>query len=385
MNQSKRAVIAIPALNESVDLADCLASLSIQRDSLGEPIGSKAFEVLIYANNCTDHTAEVAREWAARMLQPITIVEEKLPNHRANAGWARKRAMDLAANRLELSGGDAIFTTDADSCVAPNWVQATWTELDRGVDCVAGYVGGKRQDILILGTPFVNRCMLEETYKRLAAEIYARCDPRPHDPWPNHRVSSGASLAVRLSAYRAIGGLPARGSGEDKALTQALDDAGFKVRHSTDVYVSTSYRLNGRAQGGAADTIRHRLETPDAFCDDDLEPALRLVRRALCRGHLRRFWDSAFEEWNASFRWGISAEKTLDISHKKTPFSQAWESVCRENPQLAASVRLCPSDLPRQIAIAKRLLRLLDADAVKTNNFQDDRFRSVESDALEFA
>jgi hypothetical protein len=71
-------------------------------------------------------------------------------------------------------------------------------------------------------------------------------------------------------------------------LTEALDRAGFKVRHSMAVSVSTSCRLDGRAQGGAADTMRLRHAAPDSPCDDDLEPALKATRRALYRGILRK-------------------------------------------------------------------------------------------------
>jgi len=47
-----------------------------------------------------------------------------------------------------------------------------------------------------------------------------------------------------------------------------------------DVCVSTSCRFDGRATGGAADTMRYRHAIPDAPCDEEIEPALQATRRA---------------------------------------------------------------------------------------------------------
>jgi hypothetical protein len=59
------------------------------------------------------------------------------------------------------------------------------------------------------------------------AAIHQHLDPRPHDPWPRHASEPGASLAVTLQAYRAIGGLPCIAFGEDGALVAALTASGL--------------------------------------------------------------------------------------------------------------------------------------------------------------
>jgi cellulose synthase/poly-beta-1,6-N-acetylglucosamine synthase-like glycosyltransferase len=291
-SQSHLSVVAIPAHNEAPYIAECLAALALQRDRAGAPIAQGSLEILVFANNCTDQTVSVARQASQSIPHPVVVVEENMPTGQLNAGWARKRAMDLAAVRLAevapIHG--LILTTDADSRVAPTWLAATLHEFGKGVDCVAGYIDAIPGEYIALGGKFLSRGRLEDTYLRYIAEIDARCDPRPHDPWPNHRVSSGASLAVTLAAYSAIGGLPPRPVGEDSALTSALNRAGFKTRHSMDVYVSTSCRFEGRATGGAADTMRYRHGVSDAPCDHDIEPALQATRRALCKGILRGRW-----------------------------------------------------------------------------------------------
>jgi len=359
--RSKRAVVAIPAHNEASYITDCLAALALQRDEAGAPLPKDWLEILIFANSCSDETASVARQAASSIPHTVVVVEENMPEGKLNAGWARKRAMDLAAIRLaEIAPiRGLILTTDADSRVAPTWVTATLREFDKGVDCVAGYIDAIPPEYIALGGRFLSRGRLEDTYLSCIAEISALCDPRPHDPWPNHRVSSGASLAVTVAAYSAIGGLPAQPVGEDSALTKTLDRAGFKVRHSMDVCVMTSCRFDGRAKGGAADTMQHRHVNPDAPCDDELEPALVATRRALCKGILREKWmtGSTSRAWPSILTPSDIA--SLSGRGREQSFEDVWDSLCNRNPGLKKGAPLRPSELPRQIAIAKMVLRQL--------------------------
>jgi hypothetical protein len=369
-------VVAIPAHNEAPYIADCLAALALQRDRAGAPIAQGSMEILVFANNCTDQTASVARQASQSIPHPVTVVEENMPAGQLNAGWARKRAMDLAAMRLaEIAPiNGLILTTDADSRVAPTWLAATLHEFAKGVDCVAGYIDAIPEEYIALGGKFLSRGRLEDTYLRYIAEINARCDPRPHDPWPNHRVSSGASLAVSLAAYSAIGGLPPRPVGEDSALASALERAGFKIRHSMDVYVSTSCRFEGRATGGAADTMRYRHAVPDAPCDEDIEPALQATRRALCKGILRQRWLNG----PAARAWPAALPVSSEIAHlfdgtRTCSFEDAWEAVYDRSRALKPAGPLRPSDLPRQIAIAKMIVRQLRTPLSWRKISPDDR------------
>ncbi|MGJ5177492.1 glycosyltransferase [Bradyrhizobium oligotrophicum] len=376
LSQSRLAVVAIPAQNEASDIAGCLAALAMQRDEAGAPIARGSLEILVFANSCTDDTAAVARQAARSIPHPVVVAEEDMPAARRNAGWARKRAMDLAAIRLAevapLHG--LILTTDADSRVSPTWFAATLRAFDKGVDCVAGYIDAIPAEYVALGDRFLARGRLEDTYLRYIAEIDARCDPRPHDPWPTHRVSSGASLAVTAAAYAAIGGLPPRPVGEDAALTVALERAGLKVRHAMDVSVATSCRFDGRASGGAADTMRHRHGHPDAPCDDDLEPALQATRRALCKGILRERWSRGPSAGRRSAGLGTSREiiRTFDRLATRT-FEDAWEAVCDLSPALKRGTPLRPSDLPRQIAIARMIVRHLRPSVTQPKSVPGDR------------
>ncbi|MDX7951684.1 glycosyltransferase [Lichenihabitans sp. Uapishka_5] len=364
------AIVAIPACNEAGRIEACLAALATQRDGCGAPIEAGAFEILVYANNCSDNTADVVTRFAETCPHPLRVVSARHEPARANAGWARKAAMDLAADRLEVAGchQGLLLTTDADSLVSPTWFAATRTEMARPVDCVAGYIDALPEEIMRLGPRFVRRGRLEDRYLRQIAEIYARCDPRPHDPWPNHRVSSGASLAVTLLAYRAVGGLPAVALGEDAAFTRAIEAAGLRVRHPMSVTVATSCRFDGRAKGGAADTMRLRHAVEEAPCDDDVELVLALLRRALLRGRLRQAHAAgtlADPGWARRLGLDRPAWQALVGQDNTGAFEPVWERVQAECPSLRRHCTLRPADLPRQIARAEALLRRLASDPVK--------------------
>jgi hypothetical protein len=92
--------------------------------------------------------------------------------------------------------------------------------------------------------------------KYFTALSYLRAEQAPrHDPWPRHDYEGGASIALTLETYRAIGGAPVLPIGEDRALFDAVRADGRRVRHAPDVRVFTSSRLRGRAEGGTADTL----------------------------------------------------------------------------------------------------------------------------------
>jgi glycosyl transferase family 2 len=356
------AIIAIPARNEAERIARCLAALAVQRDRLGAPIPPGRFGVLLLVNNATDCTAEVARRLMPDLPYPLEVLEVSLVGN-ATAGGARRRAMQEAAEQFgENSANGVLLTTDADSLVAPTWFSDNLFQLNAGADCVAGYIDAEPAEIVSHGALFLARGRLEDTYLRLVAEIYARCDPRPHDPWPNHRVSSGASLAVKLAAYVAVGGMPDKALGEDAAFTTLLDEKGFKVRHPLDVSVLTSCRLDGRATGGAADTMRYRRDTPDAPCDDDLEPATKTLLRASLRGFLRKAYQEDDVEAGVS---RLLKRDRLD-SIASLPFFKVWQEIEVRHPNLQRRSPLRPSELPRQIAAAKFILRHLRLSSRRT-------------------
>ena len=371
------ATVCIPARNEADRIGRCLAALAVQRDRNGAPVVPGSFGVLLLVNNSTDATALAARSMALLVPYPLQVLEITLESG-ATAGGARRRAMEEGAARLRVGERNGVLlTTDADSVVSPSWYAENMRHLEEGVDCVAGYIDAEAPEIVSLGVAFLERGRLEDTYLRLVAEIYALCDPRPHDPWPNHRVSSGASIAVTVAAYDAVGGMPDRALGEDGAFTATLEEKGFRVRHPLDVSVLTSCRLNGRAAGGAADTMRHRRDVPNAPCDEELEPALATLRRAIMRGLLRRA--------NGERKLGQAMKRLCGEGWKPncgaSTFTDVWKELEARHPKLQRGPPLRPSDLPRQIATANLILRHLREEP-QTSVVRDDRCHHAKSSVL---
>ena len=358
------AIVAIPAHDEEERIGAALAALAMQRDAAGAPLPAGSFSVLVLANNCRDATVAVARAFADVAPFPLHIVDCQLPPAEAHAGGARRAAMDRAADLLAVEDAQdgIIVTTDADSHAQPTFMAATLAAFVPGVDAVAGYIEAHAGEYLALGAGFLRRGRLEDRYLARVAELYALLDPRRHDPWPNHRVHSGAALAVRLSAYRAIGGLPMRPLGEDSALAEALEDAGRHIRHSLEAVVTTSCRFDSRAPGGAGDTMRARHEDLDAPCDGDLEPADRLFRRARARGLLRRLHAAGRlgDDLGWRRRLGLSRDAAAALAASDLPFSRLWRQIEADSAALALGTPLRPSDLPREIDAVERLLARLD-------------------------
>jgi hypothetical protein len=374
-------VIAIPACNEEYRVAHCLAALAVQRDAEGRRIPFETYHVLLYANNCTDGTAVAARQFSQGTGLQIRVVDVACDAENSSAGLARKAAMDFAAEQLEAAGlyRGLILTTDADSAVSPTWLASTWLEFDKGVDCVAGYIDADPFEFVGLGLDFQHRGFLEEQYHALVAEIFALLDPRRHDPWPNHQVSSGASLGITLKMYRSIGGLPPKPAGEDAALALAVESEGGKVRHAMNVCVQTSCRLDGRAVGGAADAMRERFFAADSPCDPELERVFTVVRKAWLKGHLRRASEIGFMQESAILS-GLAlapdvAGPLLDTL-QNARFEVFWQQLCAAAPSLQYGNPLRPSMLSAEIARAEALLGCLRTQPYPleaVDSFMEDR------------
>lgn len=357
-----RAVVAVPVRDEAERIGACLAALERQEDRCGRRLEPGCFGVVLVLNNCADATDRIVRSLAPGLSYPLRLVEVELPAEAANAGTARAIAMNAAADWLDSAGRtDAvILTTDADSVPPPGWIDANLAEIDRGADAVAGSPALDPIEAAGLPASLRRRVRLETLYERLLVEVAARLDPRPHDPWPNHWAASGASLAVTLAAYRLIGGLPGVPSGEDQALIAALESRDARVRHPPGLSVITSGRLEGRARGGFADTIRTRCHQPGAACDEKLEAAAAALVRYAIRGRLRAqhaagTWDAA--EWAVRLRLDVG---TVAAAMRQPCFGAGWARIEAASP-LLTTVALKPGQLPVQIAAAWCALSVLRA------------------------
>ena len=337
------SVIAVPVRDEAERIAACLRAIDGQAGLAPGSLG-----VVLFLNNCTDGTEAIVARLVPTMTVPVRVLVENFSG--AHAGWARRRAMDAAAAWLGEAG--VILSTDADSRVPPDWVARNRAALALGADAVAGRVELDAAEAALLPPALPKRGRLEDAYDALITEAEARIDPDPHDPWPCHRTAIGATLAVTRAAYIGVGGMPEIPLGEDGAFIARLLEHGLRVRHATDVCVTISARLTGRAPGGVADTIRSRCEEPDALCDARMETFSRCVLRYLWRRRFRALHGAG--RLRTGFGWarliGLSDRDARRIA--AMPLGQAMAEAERASPRLAYRP-IGPRQLPGQIRLAR--------------------------------
>ena len=347
------SIVAIPVQNEESYIAKCLIALAQQS-------GGGRYGIVLLLNNCTDRTLAVVRDVAVGLPMPLLATDAIVPARMSNAGFARRLAMEFAA-RL-AAPGSVLMTTDADGEVYPDWIAANLAALRAGADVVAGRVELDGADAIRLPSRLQEDDEKECMYDRLLDEIHAKLDPDPADPLPRHTEHAGASIAVRLPAYRKAGGIPAVPVGEDRAFIEALRKIDARIRHSRDVRVVVSGRIIGRAVGGMADAIRRRLIQSDEMLDGRLEPARIAAERAWMRGFLRQIWSGgkrADQSINMlAIRSKVPAMRITDLLAGAT-FGEAWSQLESRSPVLR-KLPVLIRDLPAEMRAARMILDDLD-------------------------
>lgn len=338
------SVVAIPVRNEAERIGPCLSALNAQ---IMPPD-----VVVLLLNNCTDGTLAVARSLAPRLRFRLDIVRRTLPPEQATAGHARRLAMQLAAERV--GDGGILLTTDADAVVPPDWVARNVRGLARGADIVCGRALIDPVEAALIPEHLHEDDALECQLMALLDMLAWMLDPEPHDPLPRHTEASGASLAVRVEAFRHVGGIPNIAAGEDRAFVRALWMADARVRHDPALQVVVSGRVVGRAEGGMADAIQRRIIEQDEYTDDQVEPALDARRRYSLRGRARHAWNGGGEPL-LPIDLGLRADRVSEALGQAT-FGSAWAALEAFSPVLRRR-RVRFVDLIGEIAAAEALLR----------------------------
>ena len=338
-------VVAIPVRDEAKRIGNCLAALSRQSVPAGH--------VVLLLNNCTDGTADVV-ESLPKAAHQLHMIERQLEGSSACAGVARGLAMDYAASLVKHG---IILTTDADGEVPPDWIELNLQAVEEGADAVCGRAVIDPIEALLIPQHLHDDDAREAAYGQLLDQIRSVILPDPADPWPRHQEDSGASLAITASMFRRIGGLPHLPSGEDRALIESLRMIDARVRHDPQISVVVSGRIEGRAGGGMADTIRRRIIRQDEFVDDRIEPAWLAFRRLLLKGHfgfLRR--DSAGLHEFAKLM-AVAPALMMDAVAARY-FGRGWSRIEKASPLLSPR-RVRFADLPRETEIAQGILSLV--------------------------
>lgn len=114
-----RLLVMIPAHNEALGIEE-----SLKRLTTLESVGRT--DILVIADNCTDQTAELARQF------PSVKVFERHDTERRGKGYA----LQWAFGRVSLDDYDAVAIVDADTLVQPNMAKAMAGSLERGMGAV---------------------------------------------------------------------------------------------------------------------------------------------------------------------------------------------------------------------------------------------------------
>jgi hypothetical protein len=344
MMQHDSITVAIPAKNEAERIIACLFALARQT--------RRPQSVVVLANNCRDRTASIARTVAPALPYKLHVECHAFPPEQANAGPARRRTMALAAQLVHENG--ILLTTDADGMAAPDWIQRNCQAIAAGADLVCGRVVLDPIEAALIPTRPRDNEALESTLIGLLDCIAGQLDPDPADPPPRHPETAGASLAVTLEAFRRVGGLPAVPFGEDRAFVCALARMDARIRHDPSVVVTVSGRTVGRARGGMADTIRRRIQRPDEFTDERVEPAVDAYRRYDFRHRLRLAWRQQLLPADLAVDLGIAPNNLAPLL-KEQFFGTAWAGIEAISPFLRRR-RVRFSELSRQIDHARYLI-----------------------------
>lgn len=320
MYQECKLVVCIPARNEEERIGECLHALC------GQTVTIDA--IVLFLNNCTDSTAEICRSFATGTRW--VVVEEMLTGHLASAGEARRRALWHAAARFPHA---AILTTDADTRPPMDWVEKNLRAVAAGADVVCGQAELFADDAARI-KPELHLDDRRETFLlTLLDEIDAALNPEPHDPWPRHTQESGASICLKPGVLGRIGGAPRVASGEDRALIDRCRMIDLKIRHDPTIIMPVSGRLEGRAAGGMAETIKRRMQIQDEFADARLEPVMTAYRRSLAKAQFRACWNGVAPSERLTA--DLLFNQTLMSSLLACPFfGAAWDVVQARSPVL---------------------------------------------------
>jgi cellulose synthase/poly-beta-1,6-N-acetylglucosamine synthase-like glycosyltransferase len=233
--------IVIPAHEERDTIARCIRAVVAACDHIA--VRAQTW-VVVVADACTDGTAQLARRTLGARGEVLECA------HRSS-GTARQAGTAAALAHFHRPAPHAdprriwIANTDADTIVPPEWLGVHLQFADQGVGALAGIVAIDPADA---GSEVIRH--FHATYRV--------------EPDGTHGHVHGANVGVRADAYLAVGGWSYLALAEDHCLWNRLRRHGCHVRSSTRSVVRTSGRLQGRAKGGFADTLRAQLRSLDA-------------------------------------------------------------------------------------------------------------------------
>ncbi|MFC6268685.1 glycosyltransferase [Frigoriflavimonas asaccharolytica] len=243
--------IVIPVKDEEKYILKTLNAFINQVFPNGEKFDFSAFEILLLANNCTDSSASIIKDFQIKHPElNIYLQEITLPEHQANIGFIRRNLMDTAYIRLMENNGGIILTTDGDTEVSTTWVSQNSLEIENGAEAVGGRILLFENELQELDDATFNHHKKDEEYALLVANLECLILGSFEDPWPKHHQHFNGSFAITTECFARSGGIPDVKFLEDCAFFEVLKTVDAKIKHSNNVKVHTSARYIGRTEVG---------------------------------------------------------------------------------------------------------------------------------------
>jgi glycosyltransferase involved in cell wall biosynthesis len=197
--------LIIPVYNEERHIRACLDAITRQTMA--------PYEVIVVDNNCSDDTIAIAKSYDF-----VRVVHEK----KQGRAHARSTGFNTAT-------GDVIGRIDADSELAPNWVERVLAHFENDKD-LQGLTGIGFTDIV----PYTHRVkstLFARSYYWVVQVLF-----RTTTMW-------GATMAVRSSAWRAVADKTIQDDAqvhEDQDVSLWMAGLGMKIRVVNDVRMTTT-------------------------------------------------------------------------------------------------------------------------------------------------
>jgi hypothetical protein len=332
VNPLLRLSVIVPAKNESLDIVSTLDALRIQTDSDGNLINHQVYEVLVLANNCSDDTFAICKNYQNRypdFALHVECIEIEKPI--AHIGTVRRMLMDEAYRRLtSVAGGKGIIvSTDADSQVDKHWICNILLEMENGVDVVGGRIIPRE-------TPRLSRVhhLRDVTYRFFKTRLESEMDPCLSNPWPRHFQCYGPSLAVTCEIYEKAGRIPAIPFLEDEEFRKALKRIDAKIRHAPNVKIHTSSRLDGRVEFGFSVQLQHWSDMSQNKQQQMVESLDTLIFKNNLKNRLRKLWNKHQQHVNGCFEFhelarelNTATASLLSLFESSCYFETIWENI----------------------------------------------------------
>jgi len=222
----ERAVVVIPAHNESANLPDCLKAVVTAAACSPMPVLT-----VVVLDACEDRSVN----YAGRFGSDVHFIEVDV----RNVGAARAAGFSYARSSAAMWGDESrvwYATTDADTRVDPDWLIRQTTS---GADVVLGVVR------------IANWRHLPAAAVRRYLNAY-RSKRRPD----GHGHVHGANMGFRADSYWKVGGFSDVATGEDVDLVRRFEEHHLVIDRDERLSVTTSARQKGRAPRGVAAYLR---------------------------------------------------------------------------------------------------------------------------------